>query len=291
MTIGTYDGVHVGHRKILERIVHEAAESGYESLVLSFFPHPRMVLGQGDAIKLLNTIDEKIELLNLLGLDHLIIHPFSESFSALTPEEFVRKILVGRFNIAKIVIGHDHRFGNGRSAGFDDLVAFSKQYGFEVEQIPASEIDAVAVSSTKIRKALSSGNISMANEYLGYRYFLSGKVVEGKKLGRTIGFATANLEVPESYKQIPKNGVYAVAALFGQTMAYGMVNIGNRPTVKGDKKTIEVHVIDFESDLYGQTVRLAFLAWLRDEKQFESLVHLQEQLKKDLVQTRNIVKP
>ena len=216
LTLGTFDGVHIGHKKILERITQNTENGKYESLVLTFFPHPRMVLQEKSEIKLLNTIAEKSKLLEATGIENLVIHPFNESFSRLTAEEFVHSILVDQFHIQKIIIGHDHRFGRNRTANIDDLIAFGHEYGFEVEQISAQEIQDVSVSSTKIRKALNEGNMALANDYLGYSYFLTGEVVQGKQLGRTIGFPTANLHIDEDYKLIPKAGVYVVKALIDQ---------------------------------------------------------------------------
>ena len=220
LTLGTFDGVHIGHKKILERITQNTENGKYESLVLTFFPHPRMVLQEKSEIKLLNTIAEKTKLLEATGIENLVIHPFNESFSRLTAEEFVHSILVDQFHIQKIIIGHDHRFGRNRTANIDDLIAFGAEYGFEVEQISAQEIQDVSVSSTKIRKALNEGNMDLANEYLGYSYFLTGEVVKGKQLGRTIGFPTANIKIEEDYKLIPKIGVYVVKALINRKRSF-----------------------------------------------------------------------
>jgi riboflavin kinase/FMN adenylyltransferase len=281
LTLGTFDGVHIGHKKILERLTQNTENGKYESLVLTFFPHPRMVLQEKSEIKLLNTIPEKSKLLEKSGIENLVIHPFNESFSRLTAEEFVHSILVNQFHIQKIIIGHDHRFGRNRTANIDNLIAFGAEYGFEVEQISAQEIQDVSVSSTKIRKALLDGNMSLANEYLGYAYFLTGEVVKGKQLGRTIGFPTANIQIKEDYKLIPKNGVYAVKAFIGQKEVFGMMNIGFNPTVNGQKQTIEVNLFDFDADIYGEKLEISLLKYLREEQKFGSVDLLKEQLNQD----------
>ncbi|GGF21018.1 bifunctional riboflavin kinase/FAD synthetase [Flavobacterium limi] len=281
LTLGTFDGVHIGHKKILERITQNTENGKYESLVLTFFPHPRMVLQEKSEIKLLNTIPEKSKLLEATGIENLVIHPFNENFSRLTAEEFVHSILVEQFHIHKIIIGHDHRFGRNRTANIDNLIAFGAEYGFEVEQISAQEIQDVSVSSTKIRKALQDGNMTLANEYLGYAYFLTGEVVKGKQLGRTIGFPTANIQIEEDYKLIPKNGVYVVKTFINEKEVFGMMNIGFNPTVDGQKQTIEVNLFDFEADIYEQKLEISLLKYLREEQKFESVDLLKEQLNLD----------
>ncbi|MBZ4035591.1 bifunctional riboflavin kinase/FAD synthetase [Flavobacterium sp. 17A] len=281
LTLGTFDGVHIGHKKILERITQNTEEGKYESLVLTFFPHPRMVLQEKSEIKLLNTINEKTKLLEATGIENLVVHPFNESFSRLTAEEFVHTILVDKFQIQKIIIGHDHRFGRNRTANIDDLIAFGKEYGFEVEQISAQEIQDVSVSSTKIRKALNEGNMALANKYLGYDYFLNGTIVKGKQLGRTIGFPTANIHIEEDYKLIPKVGVYVVKATVNEETVFGMMNIGFNPTVNGEKQTIEVHLFDFEKDIYDQNIEVSLLHYIREEQKFSSVDALKEQLNQD----------
>jgi riboflavin kinase/FMN adenylyltransferase len=281
LTLGTFDGVHIGHKKILEKLNQNTENGKYESLVLTFFPHPRMVLQEKSEIKLLNTISEKSKLLEASGIENLVIHPFNESFSRLTAEEFVHSILVDQFHIQKIIIGHDHRFGRNRTANIDNLIAFGAQYGFEVEQISAQEIQDVSVSSTKIRKALQEGNMALANEYLGYTYFLTGEVVNGKQLGRTIGFPTANIQIEEDYKLIPKNGVYVVKTFIDQKEVFGMMNIGFNPTVNGQKQTIEVNLFDFDADIYGQKLEISLLKYLREEQKFGSVDLLKEQLNLD----------
>ena len=283
LTLGTFDGVHIGHRKILEKLTQNVENGKYESLVLTFFPHPRMVLQGQSEVKLLTTIAEKIELLEKSGIENLVIHPFDEDFSKLTASEFVKKVLVDQLHIQKIIIGHDHRFGRNRTANIDDLIAFGKEYGFEVEQISAQEIEAVSVSSTKIRKELKEGNVTLANEYLGYDYFLTGTITKGKQLGRTIGFPTANIKVLEEYKLIPKNGVYIVKSCIDQKTVFGMMNIGLNPTIPSEKLSIEIHYFNFDADLYDRKIVVSILKYIRPEQKFDSVDLLKAQLEKDKV--------
>ncbi len=288
ITIGTFDGVHIGHRKILERLINNAKDLNLKSTVLTFFPHPRMVLQKDTDIKLLNTIDERIQILEKSGLDYLIVHPFTLEFSRLSATEFVRDILVNNLKIKKIVLGYDHRFGRNRNANINDLISFGNTLGFEVEEIPAQEIDDVSVSSTKIRKALLSGNIKTANAYLGYNYMLTGIVQKGKGLGRKINFPTANLHIVETYKLIPKIGVYVVKSILNNATVYGMMNVGYNPTIAGTgnlpvdrQENIEIHFFDFDQDLYGQKIQVDIIDRIRDEHKFDSVEKLQQQLKKD----------
>ena len=290
VTLGTFDGVHVGHKKIIERLLLSAKELNCESLVLTFFPHPRMVLQKDSDVKLLNTIEEKSDLLAKTGLDNLVIHPFDQAFSRLTAEEFVKNILVDAFNIKKIIIGHDHRFGRNRTANIDDLIAFSKIYDFEVEQISVQEINDVAVSSTKIRNAILDGNIELANTYLDYKYSFEGKIVKGKQLGRTIGFPTANFELENNYKLIPENGVYIIESQLNKKMFFGMMNIGFNPTVSGNAKTIEVYYFDFDGDLYNKKISVSILHRLRSEQKFDSLEALKKQLNLDKSASLDFIK-
>jgi riboflavin kinase/FMN adenylyltransferase len=287
VTIGTFDGVHLGHAAILKKLTQNTQNETFESTVLTFFPHPRMVLQGKSDLKLLNTINEKIELLEKIGIDNLIIHPFDEKFAELNAEAFVSTILVDHLRVQKIIIGYDHRFGKNRTANIDDLISFGAQYGFEVEQISAQEIDEISISSTKIRTALEEGDIQLANEYLGYSYFLSGTVVKGKQLGRTIGFPTANISLEEDYKLVPKNGVYIVQAEIDCKTIYGMMNIGFNPTVQGKQKTIEVHLFDFDTDIYNRKIQVGILQRIRSEKKFESIELLTKQLEEDRNFSRN----
>ena len=290
VTIGTFDGVHFGHQKIIEKLVFEAKKAEKKSVVLTFFPHPRMVLQKDASVKLINSIDERAQLLEKTGLDYLIIHPFSVEFSRMTALDFVRDILVNQLNISKLIIGYDHHFGKNREGNITQLTEYSHVYGFEVEEIPAQDIDEVAVSSTKIRRALESGNLKTANRYLGYHFMLNGIVVTGKKLGGKIGYPTANIHIEESYKLIPKTGVYIVKSVNENAVVFGMMNIGNRPTVDGNYQTIEVHFFDFNQDLYDKKITVELLYFLRDEQKFDSVDLLVNQLKKDEENTKMYLK-
>ncbi|MFN7674497.1 bifunctional riboflavin kinase/FAD synthetase [Flavobacterium sp.] len=290
VTIGTFDGVHLGHKKILEQIVENAHSQNCESLVLTFFPHPRTILQADSEMKQLNTLAEKTNLLSALGIDNLVIHPFDAAFSRLTAEEFVKQVLVDTFKIKKIIIGHDHRFGRNRTANIDDLIEFGNKFGFEVEEISAKQINEVSISSTKIRNALTEGNIELANNYLGYYYSLTGIVSKGKQLGRTIGFPTANIKIVEEYKLIPQNGVYIVQSNLDGIMYHGMMNIGTRPTVDGTTQTIEIHFFDFQKELYNQKITISLLHRMRSEQKFESVDALKKQLDKDKITALAIIK-
>ena len=289
ITIGTFDGVHIGHQKIVKKLLENAKNRNVESAILTFFPHPRMVLQDQTEMRLLNTIEERTKLLEKNGVDNLIIHPFDKAFSRLTAEEFVKDILVNQLNIEKIVIGYDHRFGRNRTANIDDLIEFGEKYNFEVEQISAQEIQEASVSSTKIRTALEEGNIALANQYLGYSYFLTGIVKEGKKLGRTIGFPTANLKIEENYKLIPKQGVYIIESNLNSKKVYGMMNIGTNPTFDEGLLSIEIHFLDFDADLYDQKIQISLLKYLRAEQKFASVALLKTQLNIDKNQTLEYV--
>lgn len=281
VTIGTFDGVHIGHKTILERLVKTAKQKKLKAIVLTFFPHPRMVLQKDADIKLLNTIEEKAEILKNIGIDCLLVHPFTKDFSRLSATEFVRDILVNKLKANRIIIGYDHRFGRNRTANISDLKSFGSTFDFEVEEISAQEIDAVSVSSTKIRTALEEGNIATANKFLGYNYMLTGTIKKGKGLGRQLNFPTANLHIEATYKLVPKNGVYVVYAQINQTKVHGMMNIGFNPTVSGTQRSIEIHFFDFEKDLYDSTIKAHIVARLRDEHKFDSVEELKAQLQKD----------
>jgi riboflavin kinase/FMN adenylyltransferase len=281
VTIGTYDGVHLGHKKILHKIAEQANQLNYESVVLTFFPHPRMVLGKDTTIKLLNTLEEKEKFIAATGIDHLIIQKFDEAFSNLSAVDFVKRVLVDQLNIGKIIIGYDHKFGKGRTADIHDLVQFGEQFGFEVEQISAEEIGSITVSSTKVRNSLLDGNIALANQFLGQPYEFSGKIVEGKKIGRTIDFPTANIEISETYKLLPKNGVYIVTALIQNINVKGMMNIGTNPTIGENMQSIEVHFFNFSQDIYNQNITIQIIEKIREEAKFDSILDLQIQLIKD----------
>ena len=281
VTIGTFDGIHIGHQKILKNLIRTANNEGKKSVLLTFFPHPRMVLQKENKILLLNTIKEKSSLLEKMGLDYLIIHPFSREFSRLTALEFVRDILVNKLNTSRLIIGYDHHFGKNREGNIHQLKEYSLLYDFKVEEIPAQDIDDVSVSSTKIRTALKDGNLKTANNYLGYHYMLNGTVVSGKKLGGTIGFPTANLEIKEPYKLVPKTGVYIIKTHINTVLYTGIMNIGFNPTVLGKHQTIEAHLFDFNEDLYGKEIMIEFIYFLREEHKFKSIEELVIQLNID----------
>lgn len=289
VTIGTFDGVHVGHAAILQRVVAAGEKDGLDSVLLTFHPHPRRVIQKESNIQLLTTLSEKKERLAKTGLDHLVIHPFTHEFSRLTAVEYVRDILVGQLKAKKVIIGYDHRFGRNRTANITDLKEFGKIYNFEIEEISAQELDEVAVSSTKIRKALAAGNITTANSFLGYPYSISGTVVEGKRIGRTIDYPTANLKVDESYKLIPHNGVYVTQTHLNGQRVYGMTSIGTNPTVGGRNKTIETYFLNTKKDLYGAQLQLEFLTHIRDEEHFGNIEQLKEAIQKDELFTKDFI--
>jgi riboflavin kinase/FMN adenylyltransferase len=281
VTIGTFDGVHIGHRKIIEKMVAGASAHDLKSTLLTFFPHPRMVLQQNAELKLITTLEEKEQILDSIGLDQLIIQPFTKEFSRLTARQFVKQILVDKLHVQKMVIGYDHRFGRNRTADIKDLIEFGNTFKFQVDEISAEEINEVSVSSTKIRNALNSGDIATANAYLGYEFMLTGIIAHGKGLGRQLDFPTANLEIQENYKLVPANGVYVVKSTLQNKIIYGMMNIGYNPTVNGTRKTVEINFFDFDANLYGQKIQVHLLGRLRNEQRFDSVDILKEQLKND----------
>lgn len=282
ITIGTFDGVHAGHQKIIERLVATAKGSELESVILTFFPHPRMVLQKESEIKLINTIEERKQILERSGIDHLVVHPFTQQFSRLTALEFVRDILVNKLKAKKVIIGYDHRFGRNRNADINTLKEYGKQFHFDVEEISQQEIQDVAVSSTKIRKALEEGRVEKANSYLQHPFTLTGTVVKGRGLGRDFGFPTANLHIEEEYKLIPGNGVYVVRAEIDKKLFFGMMSIGTNPTVGGEDKTIETYFLSLDRDLYGMKLQIEMLTRIRDEKKFDSVENLKLAMKQDL---------
>lgn len=286
ITIGTFDGVHIGHRKIIERLVNAAQESNYQSALLTFFPHPRMVLQQNAELKLINTIEERKAILASTGLEHLIIHPFTRAFSRLTAQQYVEEFLVEKLNAKKIIIGYDHRFGRNRTADINDLKIFAEQFNFEVEEISKQDIEDVGISSTKIRTALEEGEVEKANQYLASKFMLTGKVVRGKGLGKGFGYATANIQIAEDYKLVPKQGVYIIQSEINGVYQNGMMNIGTNPTVGGIKQSIEVHFLDFNTDLYGQHLQIEVLHRIRGEVNFSSIEELKDAMKKDEIYTR-----
>lgn len=281
ITIGTFDGVHFGHQKILGKVVKIAQENGCTPSVLTLFPHPRMVLGKDNDVRLLNTIEERIQLLKNRGIEEVIVKEFTKEFANLSARDYVKSVLVDELNISHIVIGYDHHFGKNRTANITDLKQFASEFNFKVEEISAQDIKDVTVSSTKIRTALNNGNVELANSYLGYNFFISGTVIKGKGLGRTIAYPTANIYIKEAYKLIPRDGVYVVSSTINNELVYGMMNIGTNPTVDGKSRSVEVHFFDFNEDLYGKNISITFLKRLRSEQKFDSVNTLKAQLIKD----------
>lgn len=281
-TIGTFDGVHFGHQKIIKRLCELAKSTGGESVILTFFPHPRMIIDpENQDLKLINTIAEKIEILAELGVDHLIITPFTRDFSNLSPAEYIKNILVDTIGIKQLIVGYDHRFGKDRKGGMQELEMYAKQFDYQIEEIAKQDVDDVAVSSTKIRKALLNGEVALAASYLGYHFSLHGRVIKGDKIGRTIGFPTANIFLEEAYKLIPSDGIYAVTVDMGTESYKGMAYIGQRPTINGMTRNIEVNIFDFNKEIYGQYITMTFLEFLRHDVKFTGLEALKIQLQKD----------
>ncbi|MGF7041298.1 bifunctional riboflavin kinase/FAD synthetase [Mucilaginibacter lappiensis] len=282
VTIGTFDGVHIGHRKIISGIKELADSIGGETVILTFFPHPRMILHPEDeSLKLITTITEKAQLMEQLGVDHLIITPFSRDFSNQTAEGYIRDVLVNKIGTKKIVIGYDHRFGKDRQGGLNDLLKLGPVYGFDVVEIPEQDINEVAISSTRIRNALLSDKIDLANSYLGYPFFITGTVIRGDQLGRQLGYPTANIVVEEKYKLIPADGIFAVTVNVAGIEHKGMAYIGSRPTVNGLTHNIEVNIFDFDQEIYNQPIRMEFHHYVRGDIKFSSLDELKVQLAKD----------
>ena len=282
VTSGTFDGVHLGHQKILRRLQELASSKQGETVLLTYWPHPRLILQPQDkSLRLLSTLSEKVKLLEEMGVDHLIILPFTEELSQMSSDDFIRSILVEKIQTKTLVIGYDHKFGKNREGSFEYLQSHSHLFGFAIEEISRQDVDDLGVSSTKIRTALAQGDISTANKYLGRPYDLSGQVVKGQQIGRSLGFPTANIQIADDYKLLPRDGAYAVHAEVNSIQYKAILNIGDRPTVDGEKKTIEAHLIDFEGDLYGQVLRVYFQEFLREEKKFESLDALKNQLVAD----------
>ena len=289
ITIGTFDGVHIGHKKIINQLTSTSSKEQLTSILLSFFPHPKMVLQNDRELKLINTITEKEELLNNLDLDYLIIKEFTKEFSRLSALEFVRDILVNKLNAKHIIIGYDHHFGRNRTANIEQLKEFGLLYDFKVTEILAQDINDVAISSTKIRKALINGEIQLANKFLGYDYFFNGNIVHGNSIGKTISFPTANIEVHESYKLVPKNGVYIVKTIIDKKLIFGMMNIGVNPTFDGTKQSIEIHFLNFNKNIYNQNLTIYMISRIRDEKKFNSVEDLKTQLELDKVSTLSYI--
>ncbi len=313
VTIGTFDGVHLGHQKIIAKLVQEAEETNAEVVILSFFPHPRMILHPEDQnLKLINTMSEKALLLESYGVNHLIITPFTRDFSNLLPQQYIQEILVNKIGTSKIVIGHNHHFGKDRSGGLKELQQYATQYNYQVIEIPEQDVENISVSSTKIRTALLNSDVDTANQFMGHPFALNGKVIRGDQIGRTLGYPTANIFVEESYKLIPSDGIYAVLVHIDSDQIknknqeirnpfapnhinfyhsdvdddntntyFGMAYIGHRPTINGMSQNIEVNIFDFEEDIYHQTIKIDFLHFIRKDVKFDNLTELTNQLGKD----------
>ncbi|MCS4226882.1 bifunctional riboflavin kinase/FAD synthetase [Sphingobacterium sp. BIGb0165] len=306
VTIGTFDGVHIGHQKILVHLKEAAQKINGETILLTFFPHPRLIINpDDDSLRLINDIEEKVSQLGKVGIDHLIIIPFSRDFSNQTPEEYISNVLVGKLGTKKIVIGYDHHFGKDRKGTLGDLEQFASIFDYSVDEIPEQDINDIAVSSTRVREALIKGDIKTANLYLGYPFELTGTVIRGDQIGRTIGFPTANLQVHEPHKLIPAYGIYAVEVyIYNQiqnittgeykeenpiSIAKGMGYIGTRPTVDGMNRAIEISLFDFDQDIYGKTLRVKFLHFIRHDERFDSLEEMKAQIKADEVEIRSLI--
>jgi riboflavin kinase/FMN adenylyltransferase len=310
VTIGTFDGVHLGHQQIIKELVEKSKKNGGESVILTFFPHPRMILNpENHELKMINTMAEKANIMQHLGVDHLIITPFTRDFSNLSPEAYIKEVLIEQIGMKQMVIGYDHRFGKDRSGGLAQLKQFSELYEYNVTEIPEEDVRDLAVSSTRIRNALNIGDVDVANDLMGHPFTLSGKVIRGDQIGRTLGYPTANLFIEESYKLIPSDGIYAVTIeilesrnknqelynpyqptskknLENKSQIYkGMAYIGHRPTINGMSQNIEVNIFDFEGDIYHQNLTLNFLHFIRHDIKFEGLEKLATQLGKDKLAT------
>ena len=281
VTIGTFDGVHLGHQQILKQLIDTSQQSKLKSVLLTFFPHPRMVLQPDISMRLIQTIEERERALRKTGLDYLVIHPFSEKFSRLSADDYVKQILVEKLNVRKVVVGYDHRFGRNRTASLEDMYNYADIYDFEVIEIDAKKIKSTAVSSTKIRKAIDEGDIALANSYLGDPFSLEGVVVHGDKRGRELSYPTANIELQNKHKIIPKQGVYLIQSDLDNEVVYGMMNIGTKPTFDTTNPSIEVHFFDWNGDLYDQTLQVKLLKWVREEQKFDSVEELQAQIHAD----------
>lgn len=281
VTIGTFDGVHLGHQQILKQLIDTSRKSKLKSVLLTFFPHPRMVLQPDISMRLIQTIQEREKALQKTGLDYLVIHPFSTEFSRLSANDYVKQILVEQLNVRKVVVGYDHRFGRNRTASLEDMYHYADIHEFEVIEINAEKIESTAVSSTKIRKAIDEGNIELANTYLGHSFTIEGMVIDGDKRGRELSYPTANIDLQNQHKIVPKQGVYLVKSKLKGRVVYGMMNIGTKPTFDTTMPSIEVHFLDWNGDLYGQAVQVELLKWVREERKFSSVEELQTQIQAD----------
>ena len=289
ITIGTFDGVHLGHQKILKKLNVEAENNGLESSVLTFFPHPRTVLNPDSSLKLINTIEERISLFKKSKIDNLIVHPFTKEFSELDSEDYVKNILIDQLKAKIVLIGYDHKFGKNRTADINNLKEYGIKYNFEVIEIKAEEINDIAISSTKIRNSIKEGDIQLTNSYLGYEFSFFGKVVRGNSIGKTLGFPTANIKIGTDLKLIPKNGVYLISTIINQKIIFGMMNIGIKPTTNENTKSIEVNLFDFNQDLYDTNITIYIKQFLREEIKFDSLNELKLQIEKDKITCNSII--
>lgn len=291
VTIGTFDGVHKGHQKIIEKLKEKAQEINGESILVTFWPHPRLIVSPNDDnLKLLSTIEEKTEILAQTGIDHLLILPFTREFSELSSEKYIEEILIEAIGTKTLVIGYDHRFGKNREGGIDYLIKNADRFKLKIEEISRQELDNITISSTKIRTAISNGDIKTANELLGRPYSFAGPVIKGRQLGRTIGFPTANVSVQKGYKLIPQNGVYVTRISLRDQLYFGIMNIGNRPTVDGIGLTQEVNIFDFDDDIYGENIKIEVLDYVRAETKFDSIEALKNQIAIDIKKAKELLK-
>jgi len=281
VTIGTFDGIHKGHQKIFNKVINASKQTNLSSVVLTFFPHPRIILNKYNDIKMIDTLDEKIDLLEKIGIDHLVIHPFDKKFSLLSADQFIKEYLVDKLKLKHIIIGYDHRFGKGREASVTDLKEYSREFNFVVDEINAQEIEKIAISSTKIRKSINEGDLKTTKIYLGRFFSITGKVVRGDGLGKQINYPTANILIKEDYKIIPKDGVYYINTTVDNKLYNGMMNIGHRPTIGTKEKSIEVNLFNFDRDIYDKIISIDVVEKIRDEKKFSSIEALKAQLAKD----------
>tara|TARA_A100001037_G_C15145003_1_gene635886 strand:+ start:585 stop:1532 length:948 start_codon:yes stop_codon:yes gene_type:complete len=290
VTIGTFDGIHIGHRYILKNLMEISKKNNEESIVITFNPHPRYVLQkENQELKLINTTKEKEQLLEEIGIAHFIIHPFTKQFSRTKSENFIRDFLVNKLNVSHLILGHDHHFGRNREGSFDDLKRLSDLYDFRITQISAKKVDSTIVSSTKIRNKIKSGDIKIVNKYLGYTFFFSGLVIKGLSIGKKIDFPTANLSLEDDNKIIPKDGVYAVKVKYIDVNYIGMMNIGFKPTLMQKNRSIEVNIFDFDLDIYGKYITVSVIAKIRDERKFKNLDELKKQLIKDKRKVKTVI--
>lgn len=281
VTIGTFDGLHHGHQKIFKRVINSSKNKNLSSVVLTFFPHPRIILNKYNDVKMIDTLDEKILHINKIGIDSLIIHPFDKNFSLLSANQFIKDYLVEKLKMKHIIIGYDHRFGKGREASVTDLKNYASDYDFTVEEIQAQEIEKIAISSTKVRNSINNGDLKTTEKYLGRYFNLTGKVIKGDGLGKKIMYPTANIFIKEKYKIIPKDGVYLIKTFIKNKLYNGMMNIGHRPTIGANEKSLEVHLFNFNKDIYGEQISVDIISKIRDEKKFSSIEALKDQLVKD----------